>query len=125
MRSRIGRVILGTAVGARAGAHSFIFNGPVQVLRNRGPISPDGWRATARLGDRTLAVAIKSRLEDMIGVTYDDPRAGSRYCYHTEVADLELRLTRGSETLAHINRAASAAFEYASETRLAGVPLIV
>jgi hypothetical protein len=125
VRSRLGRVILGTAVGARAGAHSFIFNGPVQVLRNRGPISPDGWRATARLGDRTLAVAIKSRVEDLIGVTYDDPHGGSRYCYHSEVADLELRLTRGSETLAHVERPASAAFEYASETPLAGVPLTI
>jgi len=125
VRSRLGRVIVGTAVGARAGAHSFRFNGPVQVLRNRGPISPDGWRATARLGDRTLAVAIKPRLEDLIGVTYDDPRGGSRYCYHSEVADLDLRLTRGSELLAHVNRPASAGFEYASETPLAGVPLTI
>src|SRR6266852_1974037 len=123
VRSRFGRVIVGTAVGAHAGAHTFMFNGPVHVLRNRGPISPDGWRATARLGDRTLAVVIKPRLEDLIGVTYDDPRGGSRYCYHTEVADLDLRLTRGSELLAHVNRPASAAFEYASETPLAGVPL--
>jgi len=125
VRSRLGRVIVGTAVGAQAGNHRFLFNGPVQVLRNRGPISPDGWRAVARLGDRALAVAIKPRPEDMIGATYVDPRGGSRYCYHTEVADLELRLTRGSETLAHINRPASAAFEYASETPLAGVPLTI
>ena len=125
VRSRLSRVIVGTAVGARTGAHSFIFNGPVQVLRNRGPISPDGWRASARLGDRTLAVAITPRIEDLIGVTYDDPRGGHRYCYHTEVADLELRLTRATETLAHIERPASAAFEYASETPLAGVPLTI
>ena len=125
VRSRLGRVIVGTAVGAQAGDHRFLFNGPVQVLRNRGPISPDGWRAVARLGDRALAVAIKPRPEDLIGATYVDPRGGSRYCYHTEVADLELRLTRGSETLAHINRPASAAFEYAYETPLAGVALTV
>jgi hypothetical protein len=125
VRSRLGRVIVGTAIGAQAGDHRFVFNGPVQVLRNRGPISSDGWRAVARLGDRTLAVAIKPRPEDLIGVTYDDPRGGNRYCYHTEVADLELRLTRGSATLAHINRPASAAFEYASETPLAGIPLTV
>jgi hypothetical protein len=125
VRSRLGRVLTGTAAGAQAGEHRFLFNGPVQVLRTRGPISPDGWRATSRLGDRTLAVAIKPRVEDLIGVTYDDPRGGSRYCYHTEVADLELRLTRGTETLAHIERPASAAFEYASETPLAGVPLTI
>jgi hypothetical protein len=41
------------------------------------------------------------------------------------VAELDLQLTRGSETLAHINRPASAAFEYASETPLAGIPLTI
>ncbi len=125
VRSRVGRVLTGTAVGAYASEHRFLFNGPVQVLRTRGPISPDGWKATARLGARSLHVTVTPRREDLIGVTYDDPRGGSRYCYHTEVADLELRLARGSETLASVNRPASAAFEYASETPLAGVPLTI
>ena len=125
VRSRLGRVLVGTAVGAQAAEHRFLFNGPVQVLRNRGPISPDGWKATAQLGDRSLHATVKPRREDLIGVTYADPRGGARFCYHTEVADLDLRLVRGSETLAHITRTAAAAFEYASETPLAGVPLTV
>ncbi|HEX9099386.1 MAG TPA: hypothetical protein VF956_07895 [Candidatus Dormibacteraeota bacterium] len=125
VRSRLSRVIVGTAVGARAGAHSFLYNGPLQVLRTPGPIDSFAWTTVTRLRDRTLAVAITPRVEDLIGVTYDDPRGGRRYCYHSEVADLELRLMRGSETLAHIQRPASAAFEYASETPLAGVPLTI
>jgi len=125
VRSRLGRVIVGTAVGARAGAHSFLYNGALQVLRTHGPIDSFAWTAVTRLGDRTLVLSIKPRIDDLIGVTYADPRGGSRLCYHTEVADLDLRLTLGSETLAHINRPASAAFEYASETPLAGVPLTV
>ena len=125
VRSRLGRILVGTAVGAQAKEHRFLFNGPVQVLRNRGPISPQEWRASARLGDRALSVVIKPRLEDLIGVTYSDPRGGSRFCYHTEVADLELRMMRGSETLAHVVRPASAAFEYAAETPLVGIPLTV
>ena len=125
VRSRLGTILAGTAVGAYAKGHRFLFNGPVQVLRNRGSVQPQAWDAEARIGARTLSVAIKPRLEDMIGVTYSDPRGGSRFCYHTEVADLEVRMMRGSETLAHIVRPASAAFEYASETPLAGVPLLV
>jgi hypothetical protein len=97
----------------------------VQIVRNRGPISPDAWNAEATLGDRRLTVKVTPNRQDLIGVTYDDPRGGSRFCYHTEVADLELLLTRGSETLARVTRPASAAFEYASETPLPGVPLIV
>jgi hypothetical protein len=125
VRSRLGRVIVGTAVGARVGAHSFLYNGPLQVLRTHGPIDSFAWTAATRLGDRTLVLSITPRIDDLIGVTYSDPRGGSRFCYHTEVADLDLRLTLGSETLAHINRPASAAFEYASETPLPGVPLMI
>lgn len=124
VRSRLGRVIVGTAIGAQAGTHQFLFNGPIHVLRNHGPISPEAWTATARLGSRTLTAAIKPRREDLIGVTYTDPRGGPRFCYHTEVADLEMRLTDGREKVAGVTRPASAAFEYASETPLAGVPLL-
>src|SRR4029077_15054232 len=119
---RLGRVLVGTAVGAQAGEQRFMFNGPVQVLRNRGPISTDAWEAEARLGDRKLLVTIKPRREDLVGVTYADPRGSSRFCYHTEVADLELRITRGKKAVASISRPGSAAFEYASDTPLAGVP---
>jgi len=122
VRSRLGRVVVGTAMGASAGEHRFLFNGPIQVLRNRGPITPNVWRAAAALGDRRLIIAVKPRQEDLIGVTYLDPRGGSRFCYHTEVADLELRLMRGAQTLAEIRRPAAAAFEYASEMPLPGLP---
>jgi hypothetical protein len=122
VRSRLGRALVGTAVGARAAGHPFLFNGPVRILRNRGPISPDGWVAQARLGERVLNVSVKPRREDLIGVTYTDPRGGTRFCYHTETADLELRLTRHDETLAHVTQRAGAAFEYASELPLPGLP---
>ena len=125
VRSRLGRVLVGTAIGVQARQHRFLHNGPVKVLRTRGPISADGWTVNTKLGDRTLEARIKPRREDLIGVTYADPLGGSRFCYHTEVADLELRLQRGGETLANITRSGSAAFEYATETPLTGVPLLV
>src|SRR4029077_7854405 len=122
VRSRLGRELVGTALGAGAGKDRFLFNGPFQVLRNRGPISPEGWVAQARIGERVLNVSVKPRREDLIGVTYADPRGGSRYCYHTEVADLEMRLTRGNKTLAEVKQPAGAAFEFASEAPLPGLP---
>ena len=125
VRSRLGRVLAGTAVGAQVGEHRFLFNGPIQILRNRGPISPDHWRAEARLGDRRLEVKVTPRREDLIGVTYADPGGGARFCYHTEVADVEMRLLIGRETAAEIKRTASAAFEYAAESPLPGVPLLL
>ena len=125
VKSRFGRVLAGTAIGAQAGEERFAFNGPVQVLRTRGTVSPDAWTAHAQLGERILSVTVKPRREDLIGVTYTDPRGGTRYCYHTEVADLDLRMTRRGETLAHISQPAGAAFEYAAEVPLPGLPLLL
>jgi hypothetical protein len=125
VRSRFGRVLAGTAIGAQAGEERFAFNGPVQVLRAGGTVSPDAWTAHAQLGERILSVSVKPRREDLIGATYADPRGGSRYCYHTEVADLDLRMTRRGETLAYITQPAGAAFEYASEVPLPGLPLLL
>ena len=125
VRSRFGPVLAGTAIGAKTGREFFAFNGPVQVLRNRSPISPEAWDAHARMGERILSVSVKPRRKDLIGVTYMDPRGGARFCYHTEVADLELRLTRRGETVALISRTAAAAFEYGAEVPVPGVPLVL
>ena len=125
IRSRLGRILSGTAVGAQVGAHRFLHNGPLPVLTHRGPVSSESWTVQVPLGDRRLEARIAPRREDLIGVTYADPKGGSRYCYHTEVADLELRIQRGDEVLGETTRAASAAFEYASETPLEGVALLV
>jgi hypothetical protein len=125
VRSRLGRELTGTAVGAHVREQRFLMNGLNRVLATRGPISEDSWTAEARLGPRRLHVEVTPRRSDLIGVTYADPRGGSRVCYHTEVADLELRLTKGDEILARIHRPASAAFEYASESPLPGLPVLI
>ena len=125
VRSRLGRVLAGTAIGATVGHESFRSNGLRQVLRNPGRISAAGWTASARIGPRRLEVAVTPRAQDLIGTMYADPRGGSRYCYHTEVADLELVLSNEGREPIVIRRPAAAAFEYASESPVAGVPLVV
>src|ERR1700687_770333 len=115
VRSRLGPEVVGTTLGAHVREQRFLFNSPLNVLGTRGPIAPESWTVQARLGRRQLHVEVTPRRSDLIGVTYADPRGGSRVCYHTEVADLELRLTQGEELLGRIRRPASASFEYASE----------
>ena len=125
IRSQLGRELVGTAVGMHAREHRFLVNGPTHVLRTRGPISAESWTADAKLGRRHLHVAVTPRRSDMIGVILPDPRGGSRFCYHSEVADVELRLTQGDEVLARVRRQASAAFEYGSESPVAGLPVLL
>jgi hypothetical protein len=125
VRSRLGPELVGTTLGAHAREYRFLFNAPVNVLRTRGPIASDSWVANAKLGHRQLHVAVTPRRSDLIGVTYPDPRGGSRVCYHTEVADLELRLTQGDEILARVRRPGAAAFEYGSESPVQGLPVLL
>ena len=125
VRSRLGRDLVGTVIGTHAREQRFLFNGPLQALLNRGEMAANGWIAQARLGRRRLHVEVTPRRADLIGVTYPDPRGGSRICYHTEVADLELRLSEGDEVVARVRRPASAAFEYASESPLHGLPVLI
>jgi hypothetical protein len=123
-RSRLGGELTGTAVGAHVRDQRFLSNGLLNVLGTRGPIAPESWTAQAKLGTRRLHVEVTPRRSDLIGVTYADPRGGSRVCYHTEVADLELRITQGDVLLARIRRPASAAFEYAAESPVPGLPVL-
>jgi hypothetical protein len=103
----------------------FVFNDPVHVLGTRGPIAPESWTAQAKLGPRQLHVAVTPRPSDLIGVNLSDPRGGTRVVYHTEVADLEMRLTEDDEVLARVRRPASAAFEYASESPIPDLPVLI
>jgi hypothetical protein len=124
VRSPLGGELVGTALGLHAREHRFLYNSPVHVLSTRGPIAAESWTADARLGSRHLHVAVTPRRSDLIGVTFQDPKGGSRVCYHTEVADLEVRLTQGDEVLARIRRPASAAFEYGAESPVSGLPIL-
>jgi hypothetical protein len=125
VRSMVGGELVGTAVGMHSREQRFLFNGPSDVLGTRGPISAESWTAQAKLGPRKLHVAVTPRRSDLVGVTMPDPHGGSRVVYHTEVADLELRLSRGDEVLARVRRRASAAFEYGSESPVSGLPVLL
>jgi hypothetical protein len=118
VHSRLGPELRGTAAGALVEGDRFSFNGPLKVLRNHGAISPEEWLAELETRKLTLRVSVRPRREDLVGVTYEDPAGGVRYCYHTEVADLRMSLG-GKAVIVE----GAAAFEYASEHPLDGVPI--
>jgi hypothetical protein len=125
VRSPLGLRLIGTPLATHARQQRFVFNDPLHVLGTRGPIAPESWTAQAKLGPRQLHVAVTPRPSDLIGVNLSDPRGGTRVVYHTEVADLEMRLTEDDEVLARVRRPASAAFEYASESPIPDLPVLI
>lgn len=101
-RSRLGRTLAWTGVGAQVEGRRFLFNTPWRSLRRQADISGEAWRAD--LG--ALRFVVVPRPEDLISVQYDDPPGGERLCQHAELARLELEL-EGRQVQA------PAAFEYA------------
>lgn len=120
-----GVALTGTAVGVTLGRHRVALNSLPAMLRQGAAISPAGWDATVSRGGLTAEVSIRPRREDLLGVTYADPAGGNRVCYHTEVADLEVTLSEGGREVAAARLEGAAAFEYASEHALPGLPPVL
>jgi hypothetical protein len=120
----LGRTVSGTALGIQLQGSDFYLNSPLRVLAAAGHVSPAGWEATANARGLRATVRVVPHPEDLVGVTYADPGGGQRICYHTEVADLSIRIEedRTGEVVAEFAQEAAAAFEYASEHPLPGLP---
>ena len=116
-----GATLKGTAGGLVLGGRQVKLNTLAGSLRQGAQVSPAGWQAELKDGDLRAEVAVKPRREDLVGVTYDDPQGGIRVCYHTELADLDIRVFERGEVVARETRQAAAAFEYASERALPGM----
>ena len=120
----------GTIVGVAAGDERRMFNSPRGLLFGRRQMSVQEWRARAEHRGFRLSATVRPRPSDLVGVRYDDPHGGSRICYHTEVADLEVRLERvgkdgGGDVVFEAAERAAAAFEYASLEEVPGLPILV
>ena len=115
----------GTALGVRLGERVVALNSLPATVRQGASISPAGWDATVRQGRLTAEVSIRPRREDLLGVTYADPGGGTRVCYHTEVADLEVALIEAGREVASARLEGAAAFEYASDRALPGLPPVL
>ncbi len=104
------------------GAH-FAVNALPAVLRGGGDIASHRFVLELRRRDQTLSATVTARPEDLTGVTYEDPDGSHRICYHTEVADLTVRLTDQSvQRVADLEHRGATAFEYASTQPLPGLP---
>jgi hypothetical protein len=115
----------GTGLGLRSGERAFFVNSLPAMLRHGASVSPAGWDVAVRRGKLLAEVSVRARREDLLGVTYADPGGGTRVCYHTEVADLELTLSEGGREVAAERLEGAAAFEYASQRALPGLPPVL
>jgi hypothetical protein len=110
---------------------SLLKNTTLELFRAKTAHSPAGWTFAGKYGRERLEGDIVPHREDLIGVTYHDPSGQPVYCYHSELADLNLRYyTRASSfgkwnLQEEISAPGSSAFEYGSYEPLEGVPLLL
>lgn len=104
-------------------------NRTIDLFRPRTAHDPAGWRFDGIYGDTRLVGSVTPRPEDLIGVTYHDPSGRPVFCYHSELADIELELSRrrgGAWNVEeHLRADSSSTFEYGCDQALPGIPLLL
>jgi len=120
-----------TSLSLLGGSADFRHTGSLEMFRPQTAHSPEGWHFDAEFSRERLAGSVIPNPEDLIGITYHDPSGRPVYCYHSELADIELRYyRRGNRSSAWrledtLTSAGGAAFEYGNVVPLAGVPLLL
>ncbi|GAC1333521.1 MAG: hypothetical protein NVSMB17_14040 [Candidatus Dormibacteria bacterium] len=110
---------------------NFCRTGALEVFRPHTSHSPAGWSFDAEFARERLVGTVTPRPEDLLGITYHDPSGRPVYCYHSELADIELRYYRRQTRHSawrleeELRSGGSAAFEYGSVEPLPGVPLLL
>jgi hypothetical protein len=73
-------------------------------FRIRGSYTPLGWEFEGRTFSARIQGTISARREDIVGVAYDAPEGGHRYCYNTKLAEAHIKV--GTSTLTSIGTTA-------------------
>jgi hypothetical protein len=106
-------------------------NSTMQLFKARTAHSPQGWEFDGEYGLERLKGSVTPSPDDLIGVTYHDPSGDPVYCYHSELADLQLRYYRRPARSAawaleeEITAPGASAFEYGSFEPLPWIPLLL
>jgi hypothetical protein len=113
------------------GGRRLLKNSTLQLFKASTTHSPEGWEFDGEYGLERLKGSVRPQRADLIGVTYHDPSGEPIYCYHSELADLELRYYRRRAKSAawtieeEIKARDASAFEYGCFEPLEGVPLLL
>jgi hypothetical protein len=70
----------------------FKFNRVHQWLLNKSQYDLETWQLRGSGGFHQVRATFKRKLKDCLGVTYTDPDGSKLYCYHAEMADVEVEL---------------------------------
>jgi hypothetical protein len=120
-----------TSLALLGAGHRLLHNRTMEMFGPMSAHSADGWVFDAEYGLERLAGSVTPEREDLIAITYHDPSGRRVHCYHSELADIELRFYRRDSRRSawrleeELKAPGAAAFEYGSVTPLPGIPLLL
>lgn len=93
----------------------------------RGHYTPDSWEFSGRTFSMKVCGKVATREKNIIGVTYQDPIKGNRYCYNTKVADSMVEIYKkrkgGWNMVSQLVSNGTTAFETVESTPIQGIAL--
>ncbi len=105
------------------------FDSPTKWFSNRSFHELDRWHFEAAEGKLRFIGDFFANPKEMIGVRYEDPQGGERFCHNTKIADLKIQILQkgssGWECLKILTAAKSAAFEVVEPTHDPRVRLMI
>ena len=120
-----------TSLALMGAGHRMVHNGTLEMFGPTSAHSAEGWVFDAEYGLERLAGSVTPDPDDLIAITYHDPSGQPVHCYHSELADIELRHYRRESRRSawrleeSLTAPGAAAFEYGSVTPLPGIPLLL
>ena len=93
----------------------YSFNSPLAWRRNKSEHQLDRWHFEAGTKEILFVGDISAHPEEMVGVRYQDPTSGERFCHNTKIANAQIQILKknkaGWDVVKTLNAQKSAAFE--------------
>jgi hypothetical protein len=111
----------------RVGDKEYSFRQPWQWTKNNSHSSSVRWHFSAETRRQKITGDVFLKEKDLIGVTYTDPDASQRYCYHCENATLHLKIynkfKRAWELSRELQSLPAMAYEFVTSEPIPNIPL--
>jgi hypothetical protein len=112
-----------TNVVLRIDGRDIALNSLTQAFRNRGAYRFFSWTIEARRGPIRARISIEAPAGAFVGLAYDDPPGGQKWCLNTKLASCTVRLQEAGGPAVVLETSSRAAFEILTTDDTHGVPI--
>jgi hypothetical protein len=112
-----------TVIYLRYRGKDYLCSLPQALLRARSEAAFPEWSFQFSAEGLSFSGRARASLDRMLQVEYTDPDGTPSYCCNSEIADLEIEVKRGGETLDRLRASGTANLEFGAHAARADIPL--